>query len=699
MRKWILGLIVLGSPVFAAPTIVPSTASVYVGGQIQFTSPDSVNWSLAPGSTGTITAGGLYTAPPSLFAKNVIGGCLTSPNDAIWNVDITSLPVDANSATRIANVGGTGHLDMTEAAMPINLMTNATPTDTMNFFYTTASNGRQFPITAAPYRGVENSLYPADYFAQDRHQLGVNTDTCQFTEIYNYYPVGTATIPEACPTCNAQSGVQYGPMSYQLADAGTGGGSIDAAGMYIMPLLVRYDELKSGVISHALRFTLSNGYNYSGFLWPATNISPQCGSFTTCFPYGSRLRLKASYNDSGLLPAQRVVTAALKKYGMFDADNGQSLHIQSAADVFADSTTYAQLDQFRFTGPTFSDFEQVDESSLMVSSATSRTQIQAANHTQVDNYAIVVATKIADNTTSYVYIALQPVTAGFKNTPFPAITAGITAMSGTPQFQIDYWVRGATDTAVTCTMSPLIGNLTSDCLYTAPASGIVASSTTIIKIRPTNIAVLGSSVSFPMTIYSSDAVRVDIGGKAASISSPAIPYDAAGNFGPDSHGKFWAADPIGTGVGWYSLNDNSSPQSSWPSSPVEVGLNYTERHGVSDACWSGYAPNGNYTLTVKHGTSDQNQVNLSSITIDAQNVTILSTATAVIPGFATFTPSDHTGPVQVTNGTYYFCVRQKYSGNFPALDAWMLNFDSPLSVAPREQVRGRVRIKGNVRIK
>lgn len=679
----------------AAPTVSPSTATVFVGGTVKFTSPDSVNWSIAPGSAGSIDPDGTYHAPASFYSKNVIAGCPVVPNDHIYNVDVTSFPVHSSSTARMANIG-TGIVINFEPSFPINYMTNTTPTDTMKFRYTTSSDGRSFPILPTPYRGVENSLYPSDYFAQDRHQLGVNTDTCQFTEIYNYYPIGTNIVD--CPTCNAQSGVQYGPMSYQLAN---GDGSTDAAGLYILPLAIRYDELKAGVINHALRFTLSSGYNYSGFDWPGTNFAANCATHATCVPYGSRFRLKASFSEVGFSDTALAIIRALKKYGMFDSDNGTNFHIQTMADVLSDTTTFnALMVEIPASSLDSGDFEIVDESSVRISTATGRVRVPNALNVVPDNYAVVVATKIADNTTNFVYVALEPVTVGFKNPAFPVNDAGISVMSGTPQFQIPYYVHGATDTTVSCTMSPTIGSLTSDCLYTAPTSGVVASSTTFIKISPTNIAVSGSSVTFPLTVFSSDAIRMDVGRKAASISSPAIPYSAAGDYGPDSAGKFWAADPTGTLPPWHGVDDNSSPQSSWPT-PTDVGLYYTQRHGIADAAWSAMVPNGNYTLTLKFGNSDSNQILHSSMSIDTQSVVVFSTTSAVIPGYTTFTPADKSYAVTVTDKTFYFALREVYNQFFPFISAWKLTLDNPIPTVPTnpETWFGKITVKGKVRMK
>jgi hypothetical protein len=228
-------------------------------------------------------------------------------------------------------------------------------------------------------------------------------------------------------------------------------------------------------------------------------------------------------------------------------------------------------------------------------------------------------------------------------------------------------------------------------LYTPPTGNVKASSTTYVTITATSDST--ATVTFPMTVFPSDAIRMTIGGKAGSISSPVIPYDSLDNYGPDTNGKFWAQTPIGTVPGWYAKDDNSAPQASWPVTS-DVGLYYTQRHATSDAAWSAIVPNGNYTLTLKMGNSDANQIVHSSVTIDSQGSTILSTATAIIAGNATYTPTDHTASIQVTNNSFYFAIREVFNSNFPFLSAWSLVYNSGLS----RPLRGTGSMKGTGKV-
>ena len=105
--------------------------------------------------------------------------------------------------------------------------------------------------------------------------------------------------------------------------------SADAAGLPVFPGLARYDEVASGAIHHALRYTLQN--SQTAFTPPASHWA---GNSTNTYaaPMGMRMRLKASFDISSFPPQAQVILAALKKYGMIMADNGSSIYISGDPD-------------------------------------------------------------------------------------------------------------------------------------------------------------------------------------------------------------------------------------------------------------------------------------------------------------------------------------------------------------------------------
>ena len=176
----------------------------------------------------------------------------------------------------------------------------------------------------------------------------VNPATCTLYELYDaQYRASGST---------AGSGAIWNLNSDALRPAGWT--SADAAGLPILPGLVRYDEVQSGVITHAIRMTAEA--TDTSYLWPArheagTSSNPQLP------PMGARFRLKASYDISGYSPQAQVVLRAMQQYGLILADNGSNWYFGGTAD---DSWPSALVNELKEVPA--SAFEAVDESSLMI---------------------------------------------------------------------------------------------------------------------------------------------------------------------------------------------------------------------------------------------------------------------------------------------------------------------------------------------
>jgi hypothetical protein len=105
--------------------------------------------------------------------------------------------------------------------------------------------------------------------------------------------------------------------------------SADAAGLPILPGLVRYDEVQSGSIRHALRFTVET--TSRGYIHPATHFASD-DEDPNRPPMGLRLRLRADYDIARFTGAARVILEALQRYGLIVADNGSNWFISGATD-------------------------------------------------------------------------------------------------------------------------------------------------------------------------------------------------------------------------------------------------------------------------------------------------------------------------------------------------------------------------------
>jgi hypothetical protein len=136
--------------------------------------------------------------------------------------------------------------------------------------------------------------------------------------------------------------------------------SADAAGLPIAPLLFSADEVAAGSIDHAIRFILPNPRIRAGaFVAPATHAGAPSGA-ADALPYGSRLRLKASFPVSSLSPAAQVVARALQKYGMILADGG-NIALTARDDRFTSKKwSEVGLDSHSLFAITAADFEVVD---------------------------------------------------------------------------------------------------------------------------------------------------------------------------------------------------------------------------------------------------------------------------------------------------------------------------------------------------
>jgi hypothetical protein len=152
----------------------------------------------------------------------------------------------------------------------------------------------------------------------DMHVLVVDTGSCTLYETWSSTYVG--------PGWNCGSGAKFDLTSNALRPDGWT--SADAAGLPILPGLVRLAEVQAGSIQHALRFTVSR--TQQGYIHPATHAAGQ--SDTSLPPMGLRLRLKASFDPSPFSGPTKVVVVAMQQYGLILADNGSDWYVSGDSD-------------------------------------------------------------------------------------------------------------------------------------------------------------------------------------------------------------------------------------------------------------------------------------------------------------------------------------------------------------------------------
>jgi PKD repeat protein len=290
-----------------------------------------------------------------------IGGVQVFPADHIWNVPVDQLPVDSRSADYISTIGSTKYLhpdfgsglyDGGPIGIPYNIVNKSVIKQSVTFDYSDESDPGPYPLPASPLiEGGGGSV-------GDRHLLMVHQDERKVYELY-------AAEKQPDGSWHAGSGAIFNLSGYELRPAGWT--STDAAGLAVLPGLVRYDEVAAGEITHAIRFTVPQ--TQKAYIWPARHSASSLTD-PRYPPMGQRFRLKASFDTSGYPSQARVVLEALKKYGMILSDNGGAWYISGAPDNHWDNDALHTLQQVKG-----SDFEAVDETSLMIDPDSGRAKI------------------------------------------------------------------------------------------------------------------------------------------------------------------------------------------------------------------------------------------------------------------------------------------------------------------------------------
>lgn len=285
--------------------------------------------------------------------------CKLFPDDNIWNVPVDHLQQDANSDLYIKSIGesGTLHSDFGSGewnggpiGIPYVVVSGNQPKVEVGFEYSDESDPGPYPIPPNP------PIEGGDSSDGDRHILIIDQDHSILYELYNAYP-------QINGNWKAGSGAIYDLNSNQLRPQTWT--SADAAGLPILPGLVRYEEIEAGEITHALRFTVS--HTRKDFVWPARHYASSLTGINYP-PMGQRFRLKQGFDISSFPKVCQIILTGLKKYGMILADNGSAWFISGVPDERWNNDSLHLLNQVTGT-----DFEAVDVSSLMIDENSGQT--------------------------------------------------------------------------------------------------------------------------------------------------------------------------------------------------------------------------------------------------------------------------------------------------------------------------------------
>jgi hypothetical protein len=450
------------------------------------------------------------------YAQQMIGSCAVLPANNIWNTPVDTLPVLPNSASMVttigANVGfhadfGAGIWDGGPIGIPFIAVPGTQTKYPATFQYADESDAGPYAIPLnAPIEGGSGST-------GDRHAIAIDTTHCILYELFAAFPQPASWTAGSGAIFNLASNALR-PSSWTSADA---------AGLPIMPGLVTYDEILSGEIRHAIRFTAPRTRNQ--FVWPARHFA----SSLTGAQYprmGERFRLKAGFDVSPYPAEVQVILRAMKKYGIMLADNGSAWFISGQPDDRWNN------DSLRSLGLVLgSNLEAVDATVLMVDPDSGQA-IQNA-----------------------VSVAVQPPSASVRTSRSQQLTASVTGAPNTVTWSVN-WIPGG-DTAV--------GTVDTNGLYLAPAA----------VPSPANVTVRAASTVSPTSTGSSSVTILplpsisSISPSPVSVGNFAIAVNGAG-FSPGSAVSFDGLSLATTFVSSTQLTSTGNAPAAKASVPVAV---------------------------------------------------------------------------------------------------------------------------------
>ena len=314
--------------------------------------------SVAIALVATAALAGVGSAGAATSAALPGTSCAVFPANNYWHADISKLPVDRHSAAWMSHMSPDSNLhpdfgpsfgaQPVPYGIPYTVVRHSHLRVHVHFTYASESDNVGYPL------GSDSKIEGGANADGDRHVLIVDRGTCRLYELYDVHHSGSRWT--------AGSGATWLLTSNKLRPAGWT--SADAAGLPILPGLLRLEEVQAGHVDHAIRFTTN--ITDRRYIWPARH---QAGSVDdrSYPPMGARFRLKASFPISSYRKDTRVVLRAMKKYGLVLADNGSPWYFQGTSEK---GWPNGMLDELK-TIPAKA-FEAVDTSSLKQASNSAR---------------------------------------------------------------------------------------------------------------------------------------------------------------------------------------------------------------------------------------------------------------------------------------------------------------------------------------
>ena len=276
-----------------------------------------------------------------------VGRCSVFPADSWWHADVSSRPVDQHSAQWLSHMDSERDLHPDFGGpygLPITTVTSGHRKVMVRFDYASESDRARYPL------GRDTRIEGGRSADGDRHAIVVDKSRCRLYELYDAREGGSGWT--------AGSGAVWSLRSNSLRPDGWT--SADAAGLPILPGLLRWREVRQDRIDHAIRFTTD--MTSRAHLWPARHDAGSTGD-PSYPPMGARFRLRADYvPPAGMSAYARRVVAAMQRYGLVLADNGSPWFFQGEQSRHWPDTLIEDLKTIPASA-----FEAVDTSSLQIS--------------------------------------------------------------------------------------------------------------------------------------------------------------------------------------------------------------------------------------------------------------------------------------------------------------------------------------------
>jgi hypothetical protein len=310
---------------------------------------------VAVGATTLAAAPSAGSTPP----RSPVAGtsCRVFPSNGYWHADVSRLPRHPRSSQWLSHMStgrrlhpdfGPSYGDGPDYGIPVTVVSGTHPRVTVRFGYADESDRVTYPL------GSDTRIEGGRDSGGDMHAVVVDRSRCRLYETY--------ATRESGGRWTAGSGATWSLTSNALRPDGWT--SADAAGLPILPGLLRWNEVRDGYVDHAIRFTTDVTSRHH--VWPARHDAGSQDSLAYP-PMGARFRLRPTFSAAGYGREARVVIAAMKRYGLVLADNGSPWFFQGEQNARWPDRMIADLKRIPASA-----FVAVDSSRLRVSSSSAR---------------------------------------------------------------------------------------------------------------------------------------------------------------------------------------------------------------------------------------------------------------------------------------------------------------------------------------